>query len=295
VPARTTREGDGPERLRGELKRTLADLETELDQELGQPAPTPEDVHRIHQDLRRLASGLTVWDRIVPARHRSEAREVQQRLRRLARLVGRVRDRDITAGLLAPASGRSPPSRNPEWVEFLGRLRDDTRTGRELLQAFLRTERRGGLLVRVGRLLERPVGPEARRDLGQLLGREGSRRHGRLAKAHRKARERPTSARLHRLRIRIRQWRHFNGLANGVRRARGGLPSPAWQRLQERLGNLHDLDVALATVPDDLADTAAARRLRRDRRRLLASVQAALDRLEVQPRPPSAARRVRAP
>ncbi len=276
------RDAVGPVRLRDELRRTLAALEAELDRDLARPAPSPEEVHRLHQELRRLSSGLAVWARLLSARSRLEAEEVVRRLRRLARLVGRVRDRDITVRLLTANPG-GVPSGNPEWARFIGRLRDDSRTGRELLQAFLRTERRGGLLARAGRLLERRPVAESLTALTEVLGQERRRREGRVDRAHRRARKRPNVERLHRLRIRIRQWRHFAGLAHAVRPLPDRRPAVSWQRLQTQLGVLHDLDVALATVPETLVRAVPAGRLRRRRRHLLGSVRASLDRLSPTP------------
>lgn len=277
---RTAPPSSGPGRLRGELVRVLGALDRQIERALEHVPLTPGEVHDLHRDLRRLASGLTVWGRLLPADTHPEAREVAGRLRRLARLVGRVRDRDVTASLLAPISrgGRVRPP--PEaWREFLGQLREDSHTGRELLRAFLRTERQGGLFERARGLLATAPRGDAGRGLHHILAEERRRRQARVRRAQRKARRDPTGERLHRLRIRIRQWRHLASL-EGLARATANHPPPlSWRRLQDRLGRLHDLDVAVATIPEGLAGSVPALRLKEVRRELRRAVRLTLERI----------------
>lgn len=272
-----------PLRLRAELARTLATLERQIDVGISHAVLSPEEIHGIHRELRRLASGLAVWGHLVPTNQAEVVRQTGQRIRRLSRLVGRARDRDVTTGLLAPGGRPRANGELEPWHEFLGRLRDDTHTGRELLRAFLRTERQAGLFDRVEALLGLAPRPDAHRGLHRILADERRRRQGRVRKAHRKARRDPTSERLHRLRIRIRQWRHLSTLEVAAR-ATESRPPPSWQRLQDRLGRLHDLDVALATIPEELADSEPARRLSTKRRELRRTVRAAIERIAERPR-----------
>jgi CHAD domain-containing protein len=273
----------GPLRLRNELLRTLATLEREIELGLGHAVLSPDEVHDIHRELRRLASGLSVWGQLVAASQREAVSEVCRRVRRLARLVGRVRDRDVTTSLLAPAGRRGVRSEDlGPWDSFLGRLREDTHTSRELLRAFLRTERQGGLFDRAKGLLGLAPRADANRGLHRILAEERRRRQGKVRKAHRRARRNPTSERMHRLRIRIRQWRHLASLEVAAR-ATSSRPPPSWRGLQDRLGRLHDLDVALATVPEDLSDSDPARHLREKRRELRRSVRRSLERIAERP------------
>ncbi len=280
----------GPIRLRGEVARSLDRARAEIDQGLGHSVLPPDVLHALHQELRRVASGLAVWGRLVPVRAEAEVEEVAQRLRRLARLVGRVRDRDVTMDLLARGGrGAASAADREAWRGFLGRLREDGHTDRELLRAFLTTERASGLLDRAQSALELPARPDAAQGLAQILGQERRERQGRVRKARRKARRKPTVERLHRLRIRIRQWRHLASIEAAAGHA-GAPPPESWRQLQARLGRLHDLDVALATVPETLADSAPCRRLRASRRTLRRGIQQGLAGLGVRPR--TAARRV---
>lgn len=292
--ARAAAEPSGPLRLRSELGRTLSRLEGEIDRALGHAVLSPEDIHNLHRDLRRIASGMTVWERLAPTSQQAGVQEIGRRLRRLARLVGRVRDRDVTTSLFAsPTSQRRPAGDLGGWREFLGRLRDDTDAGRELLRAFLRSEREGGLFDRSHRLLELAPRAGASLSLHHILAEERRLRQGRVRKAHRKARRRPTSTRLHRLRIRIRQWRHLASLEMVARATASRPPPPSWGSLQARLGRLHDLDVALATVPEDLGDADPARRLKKRRRKLRRSVRTTLERIASRPEQVTARARFR--
>ena len=274
----------GPLRLRLELVRTLSTLDGEIERALVRSALTPEDIHDVHRDLRRLASGMAVWGHLVPTSQKVVVAEAARRLRRLARLVGRVRDRDVTSQLFASAARAPAGAAGPDpWHDFLGRLRDDRQTGRELLLAFLRSERQAGLFDRARNLLGLNPRADAGRGLHRILADERRLRQDRVRKAHRKARRRPTSQRLHRLRIRIRQWRHLSTLELAARATSSHPPPPTWQRLQSRLGRLHDLDIALATVPPELGGEAPVRRLRDRRRELRRSITAALDQIASRP------------
>lgn len=269
-------------------------LDREIERALGHATLSPDEVHDIHREMRRLSSGLSVWARLVPAGREGEVRDVSRRVRRLARLVGRVRDQDVTTALLVPADRRAISGDGADpWREFLGRLRDDTHTGRELLRAFLRSERQGGLFERARGLLELPPRRDATRGLHRILAEERRRRQGRVRKAHRKARRGPTTERLHRLRIRIRQWRHLASLEAAARATAHQPPPPSWRNLQDRLGRLHDLDVALATVPDELSDADPARLLKEKRRGLRRSVRSSLERIATKPERATARARLR--
>lgn len=273
----------GPLRLRAALLRSLLAVEREIDTALARATLSPNDVHDVHRELRRLASGLAVWGHLVSQPQQEGVREVSRRIRRLARLVGRVRDHDVTASLLLPAGRGMPNHRLTSWDKFLGRFREDTDTGRELLRAFLRTERQGGLFDRTRGFLDLSPRADASRGLHRILAEERRRRQGRVRKAHRKARREPNTERMHRLRVRIRQWRHFSSLELAARATVHHPPPPSWQRLQDRLGRLHDLDVALATVPEELAAESPARRLRDRRRELRRSVRTSLERIAARP------------
>ncbi len=247
----------------------------ELDRLIASPRPTPESLHRLHRDLRRLRVGLGVWTRASSKGRQATLRDYDRRLKHLARLVGGVRDRDVALALLADAP-RDLPSRERRALRRLrSHLTDDARIGRELVRASLRTERDLGLFegIREGfRTL-----PSVRR--AQALGRYLEEIHDEgqeaVRQAHRKARRKPTSRRLHTLRIRVRSWRHLSDLAAAIDPSYGLPQARPLQSLQARLGRLHDLDVV-----EDLTAEAAPptwnRAIRKERRRQQLKVVRAL-------------------
>jgi CHAD domain-containing protein len=82
--------------------------------------------------------------------------------------------------------------------------------------------------------------------------------------------------RLHRLRIRIRRARQFTDLAVALDPRHERAFSSSWARLQKDLGDLHDLDLVLAGLDDEVRETAWAAELRRERRQLRREVLKAL-------------------
>ena len=258
----------------------LAGVDRSVDSVIRHPQASPEVLHDLHRDLRRLAGGLVVWARVLPRREAIRLEPLVPRARRLARLVGRVRDKDVTIDLFVRLARAGDNRAEAARVQrFLMRLRDDARTGRELLRAFLKTERERGLFSDIGTGLGRPPakGPAAR--LHRLLAAEGAERHGKVHKAREKARRRPTPTRLHRLRIRVRQLRHFADLVAPIAPETVGRVAPPLRRLQDRLGRLHDLDIALATLDPELHGTAWALRLDAQRRRMRRLARADLARI----------------
>jgi CHAD domain-containing protein len=258
-----------PATLVRELDRRVASVNASVDAVVARPHPTAGSLHRLHRDLRRLRTALEVWESLLAHRDRERLLPFDQRLKRLARLVGRIRDRDVTIDLLAHADG---PSWSAEETSRLGRyrtrLRDDARTGRELLRAFLRAEKDANLFSQMKaewhRATVRYRGSEVRRILSRVQG-EGE---DRVRDAHRAARHKPSTSRLHRLRIRVRGLGHVTELV-GVLDPTDARPlSAPVRRLQRDLGRLHDLDVALDGLAPEVRDTAWAASLRAERRRL---------------------------
>jgi CHAD domain-containing protein len=265
MPRRTAPTGDAAELVRvleARLDETLRQVGAVVDQ----PDPEPEVLHQLHRELRRLRVGLEVWIRASSNRQGTDLRALDRRVKRLARLVGGVRDRDVAIELLENGPKTLPSRERTSLRRLRGRIADDAHIGRELLRASLRTERDLGLFegIRAG-LHTRPSARRARAIRNYL---ESIRVEGQEAvrTAHKKARRKPSSRRLHRLRIRVRNWNHLSDLAASVDPT---FPVPErhpLRSLQARLGRLHDLDVV-----EDLTAKAASptwsKAIRKERRR----------------------------
>ncbi|MGA8302154.1 MAG: CHAD domain-containing protein [Thermoplasmata archaeon] len=267
-----------PVALVRELERLLAEVAGSVDEVVDRTYPSPESLHHLHREMRRLRHALAIWDGLLTARHRAMVRPLERRLKRLARLVGRVRDRDVMIELIEGASLPHPLGVDVALVARLrAKLRDESRTGRELLGVFLRSERDAHLFEGLREGLEWGTRPGSGAHLIELLNDEQDRRHDDVRAALGKARRRPSTTRLHRLRIRVRRLRHLEEVRARIDGPWAGAFPPLARRLQDRLGRLHDLDVVLAGLDPDLRSTEWARSLKRERRRVRETIRASLD------------------
>ncbi|HYA54966.1 MAG TPA: CHAD domain-containing protein [Thermoplasmata archaeon] len=258
-----------PERVAREITRILEEVTKAVDFVVAAPHPTPESLHRLHRQMRKLRTGLALWEALLPSAERDLLHPLDVRVKRLSRLVGRIRDRDIALGLLQRFDRASSSRRDIDRVErYRKRVQDDARTGRELLRAFLRSERQARLLDDVGERLRSLPRSGSFRDSRRAVALAHARTHDNLARAHRKALRRPTMQRLHRLRIRIRRARQFSDLAVILDPAHERAFPSSMVRLQKDLGDLHDLDMILVGLEEEVRKTVWAKRLRDERRRL---------------------------
>jgi CHAD domain-containing protein len=285
-----------PSVLARELDRLLADVAGSVDAVVDQAAPTPESLHGLHREMRRLRHALAIWERVLAPRQRELLRPLDRRLKRLARLVGRVRDRDVVLALLDGATLPKPGRADAPLVTRLRtRLRDDARTGRELLRVFLRSERDAHLFEGLREGLELPSRPRAGEKLREIFDDEQDRRHDGVRSAHRRARRHPSSARLHRLRIQVRRLRHLSEVRTRLDGTQLAVLPPSARRLQSRLGRLHDLDVVLAELDAPLRSTGWGDALRRERKSVRDSIRRSIrgerwPRLRLETPPADAAR-----
>jgi len=257
-----------PERVAREISRILEDVTKAVDLVVASPHPSPESLHRLHRQMRRLRTGLALWEAVLPSAERDLLHPLAVRVKRLSRLVGRIRDRDITLSLLQGFDRGKAKHRDVLRIErYRTRMQDDARTGRELLRAFLRAERQARLLDDVSERLRSLPRAGSFRDTQRAVAAAHARTHDNLRRAHRKAVRKPTMERLHRLRIRIRRARQFSDLASSLDPRHERPFSTSLVRLQKDLGDLHDLDMVLIGLDDDVRKTAWADGLRDQRRR----------------------------
>lgn len=256
-----------PERVAREIAAILQEVTKAVDQVVAATHPTPASLHRLHRQMRRLRTGLALWEALLPSGERELLHPLDVRIKRLSRLVGRIRDRDIALSLVDRFDGRRARGRDLVSVaRYRTRVQDDARTGRELLRAFLRSERQAHLLDDVGERLRSLPRSGSFLDTHRAVALAHTRTHDNLRRAHRKARRRPSMERLHRLRIRIRRARQFSDLATTLDpRHEHGLGS-SLTRLQKELGDLHDLDMVLVGLDEEVRRTSWADAMRDERR-----------------------------
>jgi CHAD domain-containing protein len=257
-----------PEAVAHEVAGILDEATKATDQVIAAAHPSPASLHRLHRQMRRLRTGLALWEALLPNAERDLLRPLDVRIKRLSRLVGRIRDRDIALSLLQRYDGRRAGGRDLLRVaRYRIRVQDDARTGRELLRAFLRSERQAHLFDGVGERLRSLPRSGSFRDPHRAILLAHARTQENLRRAYRKARRRPTTERLHRLRIRIRRARQFSDLAVALDPHHERKIPSSLARLQKELGDLHDLDLVLAGLDDDVSKTAWAEALREERKR----------------------------
>jgi CHAD domain-containing protein len=208
---------------------------------------SPRDLHSVHRAIRRLRIALAVLRRATPKPRREPLILMETRLRTLSRLVGSVRDLDVSTQMALGGAGTTGRSGSTTGLSpVLARLRDDAQIGRELLRVYLARERERGLLREISRI-SGGLG-RTRKSLGEAFHKEHRRGHRRLKQAYRRAVREPTVRTLHGVRVALRRARHFHETA-GSSRARGTPLLPAGLGpLQVELGRLHDLDNLITHV-----------------------------------------------
>jgi CHAD domain-containing protein len=280
------------QRLAEELDRLLIEVGRGVEAVVDRPHATPAMLHDLHRDMRRLRTGLAVWEELLQKPDRTQLGPIDRRIRRLAQLIGQVRDRDVAVDLLGSVEAKARSEEERELLDrYRARLHDDARTGRELLRAFLRSERDALLFDEVRAVLQARARPTRSDRLHRLLTEHKNSGHAKLVEAHRKARRRPTMDRLHRLRIRVRRLRQISDLASTVDPDPPGAVTASLRRLQQHLGRLHDLDVLLVGLDPSVRETRWARSLRKERRRqrreVVRTIQSFRPDRELSPKPAS--------
>lgn len=255
-------------RLTAELRKDLDEVVRQVDEVIHEPRPAPASLHRLHRDMRRLQTALSIWEELLGATGRVQLHPLAVRYRRLTRLVGQVRDRDVALDLLESVEDVPQTDEEAEELrQYRRRLEDDARTGRELLRAFLRSERQARLFDLLGETFELKTRAHPGGSLAEVLTERQQRGRDRVVSAHKKARRDPSMDRLHRLRIRVRRLRQTADLAAIVDPLHDSALSDSLRRIQQHLGRLHDLDVLIQDLDPSLRETSWALALREERRR----------------------------
>ena len=232
--------------LRAEIARSALRAESGLRACAFRSAPDPETLHRLHRDLRE----LRVTHRLlVPLPKDATSEDVtDRRLQRLAGLVGEVRDRDVAIDILL-RSGRKIDGKIRLRLQV--RLRHEGQVGRELLRAAARAELDRHLLQAVIRDVSSAAVPgpaQLRHEMETAL----THHHGTVVRAFRRGLRKPSTRRLHRLRIALRNARSLRILVGRVTGHPANSVPADLEKLQRTLGRLHDLDMVaerIASLP----------------------------------------------
>lgn len=278
-----------PEAVAHEVAGILAEATKATDQVISSAHPSPASLHRLHRQMRRLRTGLALWESLLPNAERELLRPLDARIKRLSRLVGRIRDRDIALSLLQRFDGkRAGPRDLVRVTRYRIRVQDDARTGRELLRAFLRSEVQAHLFDGVAERLRILPRAGSFRDPHRAILLAHARTDDNLRRAYRRARRRPSIERLHRLRICIRRARQFSDLVVALDPQHEHKLPGSLAHLQKELGDLHDLDLVLGGLDGEVRKTAWADTLREERRRRRKDVLKAMKSLRSMTSAPSA-------
>lgn len=236
---------------------------------------TGEEVHDLHRELRALRVDLGLLARLSCGGERARARTERERVSRMARRVGELRDRTVVGELLdrPEISSRIPPV-TLELAHHL--LRREEEVGRALLRTLLTsTGFRWGLRWERRAWSRLKAGPPTFR---RAIEREQRLRSRRTRRALKRARRRPSSRRLHRLRRALRNQALLTGTLPALARTGPAVRrgSPVW--VQRELGRLHDVEVLrrwIARLPSPSEEDLASA-FRAEERRRLARILTAL-------------------
>ena len=222
------------------LKRDLARVERFYAEVLSAATPPAEPVHQLHRQLRALRARARAFRSLLPPARRKVYTAELRRLGRMARRTGELRDRTVIRELLDhPEARRRIPRVTRELAHHL--LDQEDAVGLAFLRTYLGSEPRRGSVRRLVDLTRVSAGKVPR--WKEAFTEELERKERELERRFRRAGRRPSVRRLHRLRRALRNL--------SVLEASGGrTPDPSRrrlsrrrERLQRRLGRLHDLEI----------------------------------------------------
>jgi CHAD domain-containing protein len=263
------------ERLRTRLVRRSA-VVAQMADGLARGTPTPDDLHEWHRELRRLRVDTGLWLNVVPRARADEQVSTDRILRRLAKSIGVVRDADVGLALAERHQSQTNSEREvASWAELDRRLRQVARSGRHELATLARAPEVADLKSAVDRplhvALPLAASTRLRRRADDALAVCLARLERSLARVYR----RPTTRRLHQLRIELRNLRALDQTRAAIFRLPPLPVSPALRSFQVELGRLNDWDSLRAIAPRLLrgrprkrVQRALSTRLRTSRRRL---------------------------
>lgn len=202
-------------------------------------APSAEDLHSGHRELRRLRLEARLWLPLAPRGRAAGYDDVDRSLKHLTRSIGAVRNFDVGQELLDRLSAADRAALVPGDLAALSRaLTRAGRVGRRTLAAGAHDS--GPLLDGLNRPLRAALPRVASRRLRQEIDDATSVRLAKLERALARAYRHPSVERLHQLRLALRAVRSLDQTRRVVL-GEDGLPiTAALRALHVELGRLHD-------------------------------------------------------
>jgi CHAD domain-containing protein len=238
--------------------------------------PGPDNVHELRVATRRLRAVLKMLRGELQPRLYAE---LNFDLKNLTRETGRLRDADVRRQFLMPMireASQFPPDVQRDCAIVLEQARTDAR---EELRSRMREAQWPDRLARVRATARDPDLVAAQLEpLGEFVSSALGRQLADLRRRMRRGQLGPR--RLHRLRMRIRDARYAAEATLPLLRQRSAPLAGTLQRLQDRLGEAHDLTEAQSLLAGsflsgavgvslaETLDASAERQLRRCRRKL---------------------------
>lgn len=213
----------------------------------------PHDIHQARVATRRLRACM---EATLPAFREQQVEELRRSLRRLARSLGEVRDRDVLSMRFERDAQQYPESERLPLLEIIARIGKERAAAHQALLQELGRKRTTRLLNALNDFLVRPLNKvQAPTELPLLVRHyAGSAMLRRYEEVRQWETLLPgaTSEQLHDLRIACKHLRYTLELFEPALPETVGAVTSVVTDMQEHLGNLHDADVALAYLGVDL-------------------------------------------
>lgn len=199
-----------------------------------------DDVHDLRVALRRCRTIADAMSEVNPS---PGWRRLKKATSSLFHALGELRDVQVISALAKELGPARDPVRRHMLGVFAAREKECRKAAAEALDSFDRKE---------WKKLARKLGPKARFFPLEsvVFQRLALARLNQAAKLYQQARRKPSSAAWHRLRIEIKQFRY---VLNNFLPGRYEIWSDDLKRVQDLLGEIHDLDVLRAAIRHDAA------------------------------------------
>jgi CHAD domain-containing protein len=215
----------------------------------------PHDIHQARVATRRLRACM---EATLPAFREQQIQELRRSLRRLARALGEVRDRDVLGMRFERDAQQYPESDRLPLLEIMSRIAKERAAAHQALLQELGRKRTTRMLNELNNFLLRPLEKVQAQGELPLLVRHyaGSAMLRRYEEVRQWETLLPgaTSEQLHELRIACKHLRYTLELFEPALPETVGAVTGVVTEMQEHLGNLHDADVALAYLGVDLVE-----------------------------------------